>query len=75
MKQLVFVKRKDYYEVRIYRAGDENDWKKFGSLRLDDKDHWSFYSAKENKLKKTYGKDLVKVYDSLEADLLEILQN
>lgn len=72
MKQLVFVKRKDCYEVRIYETGDERDWKKFGNLRLDNQGRWTLKSAK---LKKTYFKSLTHTYDSLEQDLLELLQN
>lgn len=74
MKQLVLVKRKNCYEARIYRTGDENDWKKVGSLRLDDRNRWYLRPAKGFELKKTYFKDLVKTYDAMEQDLLEILQ-
>lgn len=70
MTQLVFVKHGKGYEVRIYETGT-SDWKKFGSLRLDNQDRWTLKSAK---FKKTYFKSLTRTYDLMEKDLLEILQ-
>lgn len=87
MKRLVFDRNNDrHYEVRIYGAGDEHDWIKYGDLFLNDVGTWGLwtgtsYSSEGSGLENSsddyveYTDNLDETFDIMEQELSEILEN
>lgn len=86
MKRLVFHRNSDKdYEVRIYSAGDEYDWIKYGDLFLNDDGNWGLwtgtsYSSEGSGLENSsdeyveYTSDLDETFDIMEQELSDILR-
>lgn len=86
MKRLVFHRNSDKdYEVRIYSAGDEYDWIKYGDLFLNDDGNWGLwtgtsYSSEGSGLENysdeyvEYTSDLDETFDIMEQELSDILR-
>ena len=86
MKRLVFSKDgNESYEVRIYDAGDEHDWMKYGELILNDNGNYELwtgtdYSSEGSGLENSsddcveYSNDLDEAFDDMSLELSEILE-
>lgn len=87
MKQLVFHRNNDrHYEVRIYSAGDEHNWLKYGDLYLNEVGIWGLWTGVSYSSKRLwvgrssddyveYTDDLDETFDIMEQELSEILEN
>ena len=85
MKRLVFSKDGESYEVRIYDAGDEHSWIRYGKLILNEAGNWELwtgndYSSEGSGLENSsddcveYSGDLDKVFDDMSLELVDILE-
>lgn len=86
MKSLVFSRNDDkHYEVRIFEAGDEHDWVKYGELVLNDNGNWELwtgtdYSSEGSGLENSsdecteYTNDLDETFDDISLELADILE-
>lgn len=86
MKKLVFSKNSDEsYEVRIYNAGDEHDWVKYGELIFNNNGNYELwtgtdYSSEGSGLENSsddcteYTSDLDETFDSMALDLADFLE-
>lgn len=86
MKNLVFTRKDDkHYEVRIFDAGDEHSWIKYGELILNGAGNWELwtgtdYSSEGSGLENSsdesveYTHHLDETYDIIALDLADVLQ-
>ena len=86
MKRLVFSRdNNESYEVRIYDAGDEHNWVKYGELILNDNGNYELwtgtdYSSEGSGLENSsddcveYSNDLDEAFDNMSLELSEILE-
>lgn len=85
MKQLMFNRDSDKsYEVRIYNAGDEHDWTRYGTLLFNDAGNWELWtgtdfssegSGLENSSDECveYTSDLDETFDLIEQEISDFL--
>ena len=85
MKKLVFSKDGKSYEARIYDAGDEHSWIRYGKLILNEAGNYELwtgtdYSSEGSGLENTsddcveYSSNLDETYDSMSLDLVDFLE-